>query len=140
MSRLQNGPKHKIPLENTELVMSYYKTLYPDNELNVTGNDVVCSNCYFLSRNLAKCSQSVDPNSDLNFIINKYKESSYKKNGLVSQKSVIFAAKKFLNNEPVLFPEVLDLYLSSSASDIDHSDANRILAILIKMTLTALTQ
>ena len=23
-----------------------------------------------------------------------------------------------------LFPEVLDLYLSSSASDIDHSDAN----------------
>ena len=125
MSLLQNGPKRKIPLENTELVMSYYKTLYPDEELKVTANDVVCSNCYFLSRNLAKCSQSVDPNSDLNSIINKYKESFYKnKMDLAVQKSVIFVAKKILNNEAVLFPEVLDLYFSSSASDIDHSDAN----------------
>ena len=36
----------------------------------------------------------------------------------------MFVAKKFLNNEVVLVHEVLDLYLSSSASDIDHSDAN----------------
>ena len=36
----------------------------------------------------------------------------------------MFVAKKFLNNEAVLFPEVLDLYMSPSYPDDDNSDTD----------------
>ena len=124
LSRLQHAAKRKVSPENIELAISYYKTIYPDKNLILTTNDRICSNCYFLIRNLGKSSQSVDPNSDLNSIIKKYTESSYEnKMDLAVKKSVIFVAKKFLNNEAVLFPEVLDLYMSPSASDPDDDNS-----------------
>ena len=124
LSHLQHAAKCKVSPENIELAISYYKTIYPDKNLILTTNDGICSNCYFLIRNLGKSSQSVDPNSDLNSIIKKYTESSYEnKMDLAVKKSVIFVAKKFLNNEAVLFPEVLDLYMSPSASDPDDDNS-----------------
>ena len=60
-------------------------------------------------------------NLDLNSIINKLTETTcLDRNRTVLNKCIIFLAKKFLNNEAVLFPEVYDLYLSKpvvSSSD-----------------------
>ena len=113
--RLQQGSKRKIPPESMPSVLLYYKSLYPDKNLILTTEDTVCSNCCFLSRTLLKDNKSnVTPtNLDLNFVIDKLTESSCSdKNSTALNKCNIFVAKKFLNNEAVLFPEVYDLYMS----------------------------
>ena len=116
--------RDKVSPENIELVISYYKTIYPDKNLILTTDDGICSNCYFLVRNLGKSSQSIDPNPDLNSIIKKYTESSYEnKMDLAVKKSVIFVAKKFLNNEAVLFPVKSLIYI--------HHPQHQILMMII---------
>ena len=128
--RLQQGSKRKIPPESMPSVLSCYETLYPDKNSILTTEDNVCSNCYFLSRTLLKDNKSdgAPTNLDLNSIINKLTETTcLDKNRTALNKCIIFVAKKFLNNEAVLFPEVYDLYLSkpvvsSSDTKIDESD------------------
>ena len=120
--------------------MSYYKAFYPDKELNVTANDVVCSNCYFLGRNLAKCSQSVDPNSDLNSIINKYKESFYKNKMNLAVKKVLYLLLKSFSIMRLYCSLKFLIYICHLQHQILTIQMQMILAILIKMTLTALTQ
>ena len=128
--RLQQGTKRKIPPESMPSVLSSYELLYPDKNLIFNTEDNVCSNCYFLSRTLLKDNKSdgAPTNLDLNSIINKLTETTcLDKNRTALNKCIIFVAKKFLNNEVVLFPEVYDLYLSkpvvsSSDTKIDESD------------------
>ena len=96
----------------------------------LTTEDNVCSNCYFLSRTLLKDNKSdgTPTNLELNSIINKLTETTCSdKNRTALNKCIIFVAKKCLNSEAVLFPEVYGLYLSkpvvsSNDTKIDESD------------------
>ena len=98
-SRLLQRSKRKISADNLSYVLSYFKAHYPDELIPLRKDNNVCSKCYFLGRALSESSQSASTDTDLEALLKKH---STRKEIPVLDQCVIYAAKKFLKNEPVL--------------------------------------